>query len=77
MNYRYHIDRNRCKGCGLCVAVCPKQVLRISDEINDKGYFPVYQAHPGDCLFCATCCIMCPEVALTITESPEKIANPA
>jgi 2-oxoglutarate ferredoxin oxidoreductase subunit delta len=75
MNYVYYIDRDRCKGCGLCVAVCPKKVLEISDEVNTKGYFPVYQAHPEDCVFCATCCIMCPDVALTITEAAEEMAE--
>lgn len=71
MVYKHYIDSNRCKGCGLCVAVCPKNVLELSEEINTKGYFPVYQARPEDCIFCATCCIMCPDVAVTITEEIE------
>ena len=75
MNYVYYIDRDRCKGCGLCVAVCRKKVLQISDEVNTKGYFPVYQAHPENCVFCATCCIMCPDVALTITEATDEMAE--
>ncbi|MCQ5183226.1 4Fe-4S binding protein, partial [Phascolarctobacterium faecium] len=25
------IHTNRCKGCGICVAFCPKQVLAISE----------------------------------------------
>jgi len=77
MNYVYNIDSGRCKGCGLCVAVCPKEVLQISNEINAKGYFPVYQAHPENCIFCSTCCIMCPEAAITITEAASKRANVA
>jgi 2-oxoglutarate ferredoxin oxidoreductase subunit delta len=77
MNYVYSIDRDRCKGCGLCVAVCPKKVLRISAEINTKGYFAVYQAHPENCVFCATCCIMCPDTALTITEATLEMAKQA
>jgi 2-oxoglutarate ferredoxin oxidoreductase subunit delta len=77
MNYRYHIDSDRCKGCGLCAAVCPKKVLQISDEINTKGYFPIYQAHPENCIFCSTCCIMCPEVALAITEAASEMASAA
>lgn len=75
MNYVYYIDRDRCKGCGLCVAVCRKKVLEISDEVNTKGYFPVYQAHPENCVFCATCCIMCPDVALTITTATNEMAK--
>ncbi len=72
MAYKLYIDTNRCKGCGLCVSVCPKNVLQISEEINAKGYFPVYQALPEDCNFCATCCMMCPDVAITITEENEE-----
>ncbi len=76
MAYHYVIDIDRCKGCGLCVSVCPKKVLEISDKVNTKGYFPAYQARPEDCIFCTTCCLMCPDVAITITsdETEEKAA---
>jgi 2-oxoglutarate ferredoxin oxidoreductase subunit delta len=39
MAYEHSIDSDRCKGCGLCVTVCPKNVLEISNEVNTKGYF--------------------------------------
>ncbi len=71
MAYAFYIDKERCKGCGLCVSICPKHVLAISDKINTKGYFPAYQAHPGDCNHCAMCCVMCPDVAIEITEIVE------
>ena len=33
---------DNCKGCGLCVDVCPKQVLALAEEqINKKGHHPV------------------------------------
>lgn len=33
------VDREMCKGCGLCVSVCPKHVLEIEKEaVNKKGY---------------------------------------
>ncbi len=74
MAYQHIIDSNRCKGCGLCVAVCPKHVLEIAKEVNAKGYFPAYQARPEDCVYCSTCCIMCPDVAITIVESAAQEA---
>ena len=74
MAYKHYIDKDRSKGCGLCVTVCPKKVLEISDKINTKGYLPAYQARPEDCISCAICCTMCPDVAITISEIEEKAA---
>ena len=73
MAYEHVIDDERCKGCGLCVDVCPKKVLEISDKVSPKVYFPVFQARPEDCIHCTLCCIMCPDVAITITGTEEKI----
>ena len=37
---------DNCKGCGLCVDVCPKKVLRLAtDKINKKGHHPVEAAN--------------------------------
>ncbi|MEJ2097555.1 MAG: 4Fe-4S dicluster domain-containing protein [Deltaproteobacteria bacterium] len=74
MAYEYQIDEERCKGCALCVTVCPKNVLEISSHVSPKGYFPAFQARPEDCIFCATCCRMCPDVAITISEIAEEQA---
>jgi 2-oxoglutarate ferredoxin oxidoreductase subunit delta len=71
MAYCYHIEENLCKGCGLCVSVCPKKALEISTQLNAKGYFPAYQARPEDCIKCAICCTMCPDVAISITETAQ------
>jgi len=74
MPYKHIIDKDRCKGCGLCVAVCPKSVLELSNEINSNGYFAACQARPENCIHCAICCTMCPDVAITIKEIEEKAA---
>ena len=66
--YQYRIETNVCKGCGLCVSVCPKHVLEIDKKVNAKGYFPAYQARPKDCITCAICCNICPDVAITIAK---------
>ena len=71
MAYEHLIDNDRCKGCGLCVSICPKKVLDLSDKVGTNGYFPAYRARPEDCIFCAMCCTMCPDVAIVINEIVE------
>lgn len=55
-----------CKSCGLCLNVCPKQVLKIGEKANRKGYYFVEVASPDQCIGCALCGIVCPDIALKI-----------
>ncbi len=68
------IDEQRCKGCGLCVQFCPKQVLTLSsDKINEKGYTPAEVKNPEDCIGCAMCGLVCPDSVLTVeNDLPER-----
>ena len=59
------IDTERCKGCGLCVAVCPKGSIVICDKSNKKGYFPARQAN-AECTGCALCALVCPDAAIEV-----------
>ena len=59
------IDTERCKGCGLCVPVCPKNDIVISERSNKKGYFPA-QAKNRECTGCAMCAVICPEAAIKV-----------
>ena len=59
------IDAERCKGCTLCVTVCPHNVIIISDKANSKGYFPAQSTGP-DCTGCANCAIVCPDCAIEV-----------
>ncbi|MEJ2587163.1 MAG: 4Fe-4S binding protein, partial [Deltaproteobacteria bacterium] len=34
------IDRERCKGCHLCIEVCPNGVIEVDESLNAKGYAP-------------------------------------
>ena len=56
-----------CKGCGICVAFCPKAVLEFSDELGK----PVV-ARPEDCIQCGMCELRCPDFAITRTRRPER-----
>jgi 2-oxoglutarate ferredoxin oxidoreductase subunit delta len=77
MAYEHVVDKERCKGCGLCVTVCPKNVLEIDKEMNTRGYFPARQARPEDCIFCAICATICPDVAISINEIAGQAAGAA
>jgi 2-oxoglutarate ferredoxin oxidoreductase subunit delta len=58
------IIRDRCKGCGFCIELCPRKVLEFSEEFNAKGYHPPVAARLDRCLDCNLCEIICPEFAI-------------
>ena len=43
------VDKERCKGCGVCASACPCDVLALSAEVNSKGY-PVAWMVESRCL---------------------------
>ena len=55
---------DRCKGCGFCIAYCPRDVLRLSREFNKKGYHPPEVVNAGNCANCHFCEVLCPEFAI-------------
>lgn len=61
------INEDVCKGCGLCVTVCPKQIIILSTtHINAKGYNPAEITDMDKCTGCANCAKMCPDFVLTV-----------
>ncbi len=64
---RVIINEEACKGCGLCVPVCPKKILELNkDHINSKGYRPSHCINMDACIGCASCARMCPDVAIEV-----------
>lgn len=63
----FHVNEEYCKGCGLCVTVCPKKILELSTErTNSKGYNPMQIINVDECIGCLSCAMMCPDVAIEI-----------
>ncbi|MGI6050781.1 MAG: 4Fe-4S dicluster domain-containing protein [Acetivibrionales bacterium] len=57
----------RCKGCGLCIEVCPtKIIVENQDRINAKGYFPAEVVEMDKCIGCAFCATICPDCVITV-----------
>lgn len=73
-HYSVRIDKDRCKGCELCVSVCPRQVLEMSEKINTRGYHYTRVVNAPNCIGCAQCSDMCPDVAIEIDEEPGRHA---
>lgn len=57
------IDQELCNGCGICVGVCPEDVLRISEETGKAVI-----KYPEDCVACWACESFCPVECIKVTK---------
>ncbi len=65
------IAADRCKGCELCVHICPKHVLELDIGIvNGLGYHPVRLTDGGACTSCALCARICPDAVFSVFARP-------
>ncbi len=69
-NFRVSIDRERCKGCELCIPVCPRHLLIMTAGLNHKGFHVSEITRTEECLGCLKCARMCPEAAIEILNVP-------
>lgn len=76
MKFRLQIDRERCKGCALCVSACVQTALRLSKGLNAKGqHFAEFDPSQG-CTGCRRCADLCPEAAIKIVREKNSDAAP-
>ena len=67
MRGKVTFDTERCKGCELCTAVCPKHIVVIDQNtINHKGYHPAAVTDISQCIACASCAKICPDSIITV-----------
>ena len=65
------IASQRCKGCELCLAACPKGILALDRSVvNRLGYHPVMLVAAGVCTSCAFCARVCPDAVFTVFARP-------
>ena len=56
-----------CKGCGLCVAACPKHLIFLDNgTLNMKGYNVAAINDEAACIGCASCALMCPDCVIKV-----------
>ena len=61
-----------CKSCGLCVQVCPTNVIFLADYLNGKGYRPAAVVDQERCISCAKCGQICPDTVITVYRPVKK-----
>jgi 2-oxoglutarate ferredoxin oxidoreductase subunit delta len=71
------INRDFCKGCGLCVWVCNQDGLEVADELNAIGVYPVQPVEGATCTGCGRCAAMCPEGGVEIDVDETDLKAPA
>lgn len=72
------VQRDRCKGCALCIHACPQHVLVLSDTFNTKGYHPVrLDEASASCTGCGICAVVCPDVVFTVLREPARMKKAA
>ena len=63
---KIEIDKERCKGCGLCVLYCAKSLIKIGTFLNKRGMHPAKFSGKDECSGCSFCAIVCPDMAITV-----------
>jgi 2-oxoglutarate ferredoxin oxidoreductase subunit delta len=65
------IHEDLCKGCGLCIDVCPPGVLRQDSKLNHLGFHPAAYLCKW-CNACGLCFFACPEPGAIVVIKPSR-----
>ncbi|BCZ17568.1 2-oxoglutarate-acceptor oxidoreductase subunit OorD [Helicobacter sp. NHP19-003] len=65
------VNEARCKGCDLCVSVCPAGVLGMGFKPTHILGKVAKVAYPESCIGCCKCELGCPDFAIYVAEKKE------
>lgn len=61
------VNEEKCKGCSLCVAACPRKIVKVAeDRMNTKGFRPATVEEQDKCIGCAMCATTCPDCVIEV-----------
>ncbi|MGR3309571.1 MAG: ATP-binding protein [Candidatus Brocadiales bacterium] len=66
------IKQQYCKGCMLCIPLCPHKSIIVSNTLNNYGIHPVVFKENGECNGCKGCALICPDMAIEIFTGNRK-----
>lgn len=61
---------DRCKACELCISVCPKNIIRLADRLNARGFRPATVVDADKCTGCTLCARICPDTVIEVYREP-------
>jgi len=71
--WRIFINKSYCKGCELCVSFCPRKVLIMSEDYNERGtHYPIPK-YIEKCIGCRMCELLCPDFAIYVAPVEKEV----
>ncbi len=64
------LDRERCRGCLLCLDICPNDLFVRDHQPNQAGALPAAMRYEEYCINCMRCVTICPDQAFNVPEHP-------
>jgi 2-oxoglutarate ferredoxin oxidoreductase subunit delta len=62
------VNEALCTACGICIKVCPKNVLELVEDLHVWTGAMCKVARPEDCIRCKFCENSCPHFAIDVVD---------
>jgi len=74
--YSLTLDKGKCKGCGICAEICPREAIEVTTPQRAEGEDakpPTVKISEEKCNYCGICEAICPFGALTLNINGEHL----